>query len=284
MDRLEQEHDNIRAAIGWAIEEKAAVIALRFVAALWRFWQFRGYLAEGHERAREAIGLGSAAEHPEQLLAALDAAGGLAYWRGQHGESRHHYQRALELAKQLGDRSAEAEELYNLSFTHQILLEAERTPDDVDEARRLLEQSVALFTDLQDRSGQAKATWALAENRFLDGDFEESLRRGHEALEIFTDLGDRNMAAWSRWDVATSTLQLGRYAEARDQFAAVLETFAEAQDLSGHVLVFYRLRGAGRSSWRSPASCAAERRRSGAREGLRHWPGEAYPRGPAIRC
>jgi hypothetical protein len=96
---------------------------------------------------------------------------------------------------------------------------------------------LALFTDLHDRSGQAKTTWALSENHFVVGDYEESLRRGRYALEIFTELGDRNMAAWSRWDVATSTFRLGRLAEARDEFAAVLETFAEAQDVSGHVLV-----------------------------------------------
>lgn len=237
LDRLDQEHDNIRASIGWAIEENEAAIALGLVAALWRFWQFRGYLAEGHERTRAAIDLPSAGEHQRELLTALEAAGGLAYWRALHGEARQHYRRALELARQLGDRSAEAEQLYNLSFTHQVLLEAERTAEDVEEARRLLEQSVALFTDLQDRSGQAKATWALARNRFLVGDFEDSLRRGQDALEIFTELGDRNMAAWSRWDVATSSFKLGRLAEARDEFTAVLETFAEAQDISGHVLV-----------------------------------------------
>ena len=237
LDRLDQEHDNIRAAIGWAIEEKEAEIALRFVAALWRFWQFRGYLAEGHERARAAIDLPSAGEHPRELLGALEAAGGLAYWRALHGEARQHYQRALELARQLGDRSAEAEQLYNLSFTHAVLTEAERTAEDIAEARRLLEQSLALFTELHDRSGQAKATWALSENHFVVGEYEESLRRGRYALDIFTELGDRNMAAWSRWDVATSSFKLGRLAEARDEFASVLETFAEAQDVSGHVIV-----------------------------------------------
>jgi len=237
LDRLEQEHDNIRAALGWAVEQREAEIALRFVATLWRFWQFRGYLAEGHERAREAIAMSGASEHPRLLLAALDAAGGLAYWRAEHPESRQHYRRALELAKQLGDRSAEAEQLYNLSFTHSILLKAQRTQHDVDEARRLLEESVGLFTELRDRAGQGKATWALSENQFLAGEFEAAWRRGQEALKIFTELDDRYMVGWSRWELAGAAYFLGRFREAKDQLAAALETFAEAQDVSGHVLV-----------------------------------------------
>ena len=57
LDRLEEDHDNLRAAIGWSIEMSAPDLALRLGSTLWRFWQMRGYLAEGLERLEQILAL-----------------------------------------------------------------------------------------------------------------------------------------------------------------------------------------------------------------------------------
>ena len=50
-ERLEQEHDNVRAAMLWSLERGETghdwELALRLGGALRRFWQVRGYLSEG---------------------------------------------------------------------------------------------------------------------------------------------------------------------------------------------------------------------------------------------
>ncbi len=54
-DRLEVEHDNLRAALGWSLEQKEAETAARMGAAIWRFWLLRGYMSEGRRWLERAL-------------------------------------------------------------------------------------------------------------------------------------------------------------------------------------------------------------------------------------
>jgi non-specific serine/threonine protein kinase len=71
LDRLEAEHENLRAGLTWAAEHDD-ILLLRFTAGLWVFWEIRGYFSEGRDWLLRAIGAGS---HPVSPALAQSLAG-----------------------------------------------------------------------------------------------------------------------------------------------------------------------------------------------------------------
>src|SRR6185312_15952799 len=47
LQKVQEEYANLRAALRWTVETGELETGLRLGAALWRFWQLRGYLSEG---------------------------------------------------------------------------------------------------------------------------------------------------------------------------------------------------------------------------------------------
>src|SRR6266851_814071 len=74
-DRLETEHDNLRAALAWSLETGEAELGLRLGTRLNWFWSVRGHLTEGRERLAALQALPEAATRAATYAGALDAAG-----------------------------------------------------------------------------------------------------------------------------------------------------------------------------------------------------------------
>jgi predicted ATPase/class 3 adenylate cyclase len=234
LDWLEEDHDNLRAAFDWSIEVQETQLALALVSKLWRFWQMRGYLLEGTDRARRALGLPKAAEFPAEHADALEAAGGLAWWRGDFQDAIDNYQACLELRRTQDDPAAIAEAAYNLAFP----LGGFAGPiGDLSRSRALIEEAMSLWQSIGDELGVAKAKWLKGTIAWAEREFDEARPVLAEALPVFRRLGETFMLGWSLYDLGLLAVIEERTDEARETLSEALRIFSDSADVSGFTLV-----------------------------------------------
>jgi predicted ATPase/DNA-binding XRE family transcriptional regulator len=144
LDRLEAERSNLRAAQDWFEQPTEAELALRLVAACFRFWRVRGPVAEGRAAMECALALPGRSPADVRVLVTLFA-GELAYVQGNRAADRERLEEALAQARQLGDPAVLA---LALQSNARVMLEQ----GNEAEAETLWEQAVSLARSLDERS------------------------------------------------------------------------------------------------------------------------------------
>jgi predicted ATPase len=227
LDALEADHDNFRAAIAWAAEDDLNV-ALRMGGALWRFWQFRGHLREAADRL-EGLLERSGPWDPEARAKALEGAGGVSYWMGDFARARRRYEECLDIRLELGEPRTIAEAKYNLSFAHGI---APKPIQDLDAAMRLQDDALALFEQLGDRDGIAKATWGLATMAYGREDWDRVAELAASSVEMFRELNNPFGLSWALHLQGLALTVLGRPDGAETLFKEAMGIFLGSDDRS----------------------------------------------------
>ncbi len=227
LGRLEHDHDNLRAALQWAMEHEDAETALRLATALARFWWLRGYLHEGR-RWLEATLASAADDFPslrgmalywlgilainqgdqaraDAALArsvvvfetlhdsrgtalALNALGTVANRRGDYTRARAVYEESLALYRALGDGERVATLLNNLGFTLVLV-------GDLPAAHTHLTESWQIATAMDDTQGIAFVLTNLGWLALAEGDIETAQRMFTDSLTRFAALGDQRNTA-----------------------------------------------------------------------------------------
>ena len=243
LNRLEHDHDNLRAALGWAIERGDAGTALRMGASMWRFWQMRGHIAEGLERMEAALALPGANEHPAERADALSAAAGLAYWLSYTERSRALYLEEIVAREALGDRPGLANAHYGISFTWAVIDLS--NPETATKAEEHVSRALAIYEELGDASGIGRCEWALANVLWGSLRVAEARKHASHSLEVFRSIDDQFMVGWANYTLGLADLSddglAGGSPDARidagKRFAEALRIFDEAEDVTGYALV-----------------------------------------------
>jgi tetratricopeptide (TPR) repeat protein len=234
LDRLEEDHDNLRASLDRALDEPHVVLALRLVFCLWRFWQMRGYLAEGTERTRRALALPGVADHPKERADALEARGGLAWWRGDFNDCQSAYSECLALRRTLDDPEALAEALYNAAFA---LGPFGSDYQDEELSERYVEEALEIWRSIGNEHGVGKALWVKANVRWTHNDYDGSRIQIEDALPIFRRLDDSFLTGWALYDLGLLHVRAGELDKSAAELHEALGIFSAAEDVSGYTLV-----------------------------------------------
>ncbi|MGH2514243.1 MAG: ATP-binding protein [Ktedonobacterales bacterium] len=191
--RLEKEYGNVRAALRWALESGEVEIGMRLGAALWRFWQNRGHLAEGWgwlEAFLTLEGNGAHAELAPVRATVLIGAGVLAQRQRNYARAEELLTQALELRRGLGDTRGAASSLNNIGG-----LAYEQ--DQYVRAMQLWQESLARFRDLGDSWATALLLNNLGFVASIRGDCEWAMSLYEESQELYETSGDI-------WGIATT--------------------------------------------------------------------------------
>jgi tetratricopeptide (TPR) repeat protein len=233
LDRLEAEHDNLRAALSWSLEAGAAdgervATGLRLVQALGPFWYRHGYAAEGRRWLERAIDL-TAEEEGEAPLARL------AHWLGvllvEQGELEtglRFLERSLAIWRELGDRDQQTRELNSLGITHRWL-------GHLDTARLVLEESAALAREIGSDVRLAAALANLGELESEAGHLDRAAQVLREALALDRKQGDTWGVVLDQQALAVVSLRAGRIPQASEMVSATFDYAATSGDTAALV-------------------------------------------------
>jgi len=235
MARLARAHDNLRAALTWALDHGDAETAVRMGAALWSFWLTHGYLSEGR-RWLEA-GLAQSTALPPALRAlALRGAGILTAEQGDYARAQAVFEEILSMGRELGDRRLTATALNSLGMV------AMNTADYA-RARVFYEQGLALRRELQDAYGEAVVLNNLGSVAQCLGDYAEATRLYEASLVLARRLGDKMGIAATLNNLGEVALDQGRYDEVDGLHHESLVLCQEVGDLQGILICLERLAG-----------------------------------------
>ena len=184
LDRLEIEHDNLRAALAWALDGGDAEIGCRLAVALAEFWTARGYWNEGRRWLEAALAQSGNVASTIRAMVLLQAAGNT--WQHEEGDWQQAWARvdeALALFQAAGDRAGIAAALTAIGTSTKIL------GDGVQAAQRF-EAALTLYRELGDQHGIATTLHHLGDIVRDQGDIARGAALLEESLAIFRELGN----------------------------------------------------------------------------------------------
>ena len=236
--RLEAEHDNMRAALSWSLENEPET-TLRLAGALARLWEMRARFLEGSAWFEAALRQSGRAEAPSDAAARakiLSEAGTFAWHRGDYEYAIVLHGEALVLYRELGDDGGVAFAILCLGTQY-------LDKGDLERSAPFFEEALATSRRIGERRTIAMAIRNLAEVARQKGEYERAKTLGMECLSLYQELGDDLRVArtvgwmglltfWSGDDQNLAEgflkegLALNREIESWDYVAYCLEGFA----------------------------------------------------------
>jgi DNA-binding CsgD family transcriptional regulator/tetratricopeptide (TPR) repeat protein len=198
LERLERDHENLRAAMQWSLEQEAdenrLEMAFRFGTALRSFWQVRGYYNEGRTFLWRILAR-SEDNLPSWRAKVLNDAVLLAVSQANYVWGEALCQENLVRCRELGDSSAIARTLYLLGWLSLL-------KGNLDTAYARLSESLALFREVGDTGGTLVSLFWMAVVVTNQGEYSRAQAMFEQTLNKQRELGNKRGIAWSLFHLA----------------------------------------------------------------------------------
>jgi predicted ATPase len=218
LERLEREHDNLRAAMRWAIgaEGPCGETALRMAASLSpMFWQIRGHRREGLEWVTAALAKHGSA--PAAIrAAALRAAGLQAFNVGEFDRATSFLEASLELDRSLGQKPGGAPAMHVQGEVAEIpLARIAQLQGSYQRAIMFASRAIERGQQLGDTTIEPYACWILGQSRLSEGDFLRARTALEQGVNAARRVGDEHLGAHCRTVLGAVMRHQGSGASAR---------------------------------------------------------------------
>jgi len=272
--RLEQEHDNLRGALGWLIEQGDSEAVFRMAWVLSVLWTFHGHLREGRRWLGAVLAMASPSDRTAGRANALFGTGRLAAAQGDYAASRAYYEESVTIFRELNDSIGISKVLNNLGIVlaglnayeesrlaQEESLKIRRNAGDKQgialclnelgviayeqmdnvRARSLHEESLAIFREIGDTMSIAYSLQRLGMVAIAQQDYDSARPRFRESLVLWRQLGYQHAIAWtiqSQGDVARG---LEDYEGARSLYEESLAMYEELGAMAGFQFALQKL-------------------------------------------
>jgi predicted ATPase/class 3 adenylate cyclase len=213
MQKLEDEHENMRAALEWSLQADISK-GQQLTAVLWWSWDLNGHLSEAYEWLQKML-----AVNPEKttLVSAklLSGAGWFASWLGFGEQTITSFcEASVDLFRQLGDE-------HGAAFALTILADQAQSHSDYDQALALAEEGRELFRKTGNKWGVRHTLLTLGNIARAQENFEQAQKFYEESLMLAKEIGDQE-------GVGVALLCIGLVAEKQGDDERVVELYEEA--------------------------------------------------------
>jgi predicted ATPase/DNA-binding CsgD family transcriptional regulator len=222
-DRLEIEHDNLRAALEWSrTEEGGAEAALRLAVALRWFWFLQGHWNEARGWFEGALARSGDAP-ASALVKPLASAAYYAYRHGDYERTTALCEKGVALCRQLGNTETHSWFLHYLGFAAAAL-------GDYARAASLHEEGLALSRESGDKSLMGFGLAQLGRTAWRQGDLERAGALSNDGLVLGKEVEDKWVIAYALCNLGAVALDQSEYEQAAVLFAEGLARCEEVGD------------------------------------------------------
>lgn len=222
LGRLQQDYDNLRAALRWLVEHGPADHGLRLAAALGRFWRAHGYIGEVRGQLQTLLAQPAAADQSARAKA-LHVASWLAREQADYDEARTLAEESLAVYRALADPRGIGWALIDLAFVARYQADYGRT-------RALLEESLPPLREAEDREGIAVSLGNLGFIARDEGNAGVAEAHLQASLALWQKLGDPIGTGWTLSALGIVARGDGRRDLARARLDQALAVWREIGD------------------------------------------------------